>query len=100
MADLKIKINYTILHYEGKSGSYLRCMMNIEVLKPENEHYLEQYKVIGYKSKSDLINEALEMHRKRFTQRKKREELLLAGIEYAKDNGYVWAGLDGEDFEG
>lgn len=73
--------------------------MNIEVLRPENEHYVEQYSVLGFKNKSDLINEALEMHRKRLKQRKKRDELLAAGIDYARDNSYAWAGLDGDDFE-
>ncbi|MDQ1352387.1 MAG: hypothetical protein QG657_2693, partial [Acidobacteriota bacterium] len=27
------------------------------------------------------------------------DELLAAGIDYARDNGYAWAGLDGDDFE-
>jgi len=74
-------------------------MMNIEVLKSENERYVEQYRVLGFKNKSDLINEALEMHRKKLIQRKRREELLTAGIDYARGNSYAWAGLDGDDFE-
>ena len=73
--------------------------MNVEVLKPENISYLEQYKTLGFKSKSDMIDEALEMLRKKLKQKRRREELLLAGRSYALNNSYAWADLDGDDFE-
>jgi len=34
--------------------------MDAGVLKPENKSYPEQYEVLGFKSKSDMINEALD----------------------------------------
>ena len=37
--------------------------MNIEVLRPENTSYLEQYKVLGFKSKDDMVEEAIEILR-------------------------------------
>jgi uncharacterized protein involved in exopolysaccharide biosynthesis len=73
--------------------------MNVEILKPENVSYLEQYKALGFKSKTDMIDEALEMLRKKLKQKKRREEILKAGHSYAKNNSYVWADLDGDDFE-
>jgi len=73
--------------------------MNIDVLKPENKSYLEQYKVLGFKSKPDMINEALDILRKRSKQKLKRDALIKAGKSYAQDNGYAWADLDGDGFE-
>ena len=73
--------------------------MDVGVLKPENKNYLEQYKVLGFKSKTEMINEALDSLRKKLKQKERREKILKAGISYAKDNSYAWAGLDGDDFE-
>jgi uncharacterized protein involved in exopolysaccharide biosynthesis len=74
-------------------------MMNVEILKPENISYLEQHKALGFKSKTDMIDEALESLRKKLKQKKRREEILRAGQSYARDNSYAWADLDGDDFE-
>jgi hypothetical protein len=46
-----------------------------------------------------MINEALDSLRKKLKQKERREKILKAGISYAKDNSYAWAGLDGDDFE-
>jgi hypothetical protein len=73
--------------------------MDIGVLKSENKEYLEQYEVLGFKSKTEMIDEALDSLRKKLKQRERREKILKAGISYAKDNSYAWAGLDGDDFE-
>ncbi len=37
--------------------------MNVEVLKPENTRYLEQYEALGFKSKNHMVEEAIEMLR-------------------------------------
>jgi hypothetical protein len=42
--------------------------MIVEVLKPENENYLEQFEVLGVKSKSEMINEALDLLRDMLTE--------------------------------
>lgn len=73
--------------------------MDIGVLKPENRSYLEQYKILGFKSKSDMINEALDLLRKKLKQKLRRDALIKAGKSYAQDNSYAWADLDGDDFE-
>lgn len=73
--------------------------MNIEVLKPENINYLEQYKTLGFKSKTEMMDEALGMLREKLKQKKRREEIIKAGQSYAKNNSYAWADLDGDDFE-
>jgi len=73
--------------------------MELEILKPENIKYLEKYKTLGFKSKTDMINEALDLLRKKIKQKIRRDELLKAGKNYAQDNDYAWADLDGDDFE-
>jgi hypothetical protein len=73
--------------------------MEVGILKPENRSYLEQYKVWGFKSESDMIDEALDLLRRKLKQMKKRDDLLTAGKSYALDSSYVWADLDGDDFE-
>jgi len=61
--------------------------------------YLEKYKAFGFKSKSDMINEALDLLRKKIKQKKRRKDLLQAGKLYAQENDYAWADLDGDNFE-
>ena len=73
--------------------------MDIGVLKSENKEYLEQYEVPGFRSKSEMIDEALNSLRKKLKQKERREKILKAGISYANDNSYAWAGLDGDDFD-
>jgi Arc/MetJ-type ribon-helix-helix transcriptional regulator len=73
--------------------------MDVGVLTTENKSYLEQYKVLGFKSKTEMINQALETLRKKLKQEERRERLLKAGKSYAQDNSYAWGGLDGDDFE-
>lgn len=68
--------------------------MELEILKPENERYLQQYKVFGFKSKTEMINEAIDLSRKKLKQKKRREVLLKAAESYAQDNSYIWADLD------
>jgi hypothetical protein len=72
--------------------------MEIGVLKPENENCLAQHKTLGFKSETDMINEALDILRKNLKQRQRRAELLKAGKDYAQDNSYAWADLDFEPF--
>ncbi len=56
--------------------------MELEILKPENMRYLEKYKALGFKSKTDMINEALDLLRKKIKQKIRREDLLKAGKSY------------------
>jgi hypothetical protein len=37
--------------------------MNVEVQRPENLSYLEQYEILGFRSKSDMVEQAIEMLR-------------------------------------
>jgi len=41
----------------------MRRNMNIEILRPESMSYLDQYETFGYGSKSDMVEDALEMLR-------------------------------------
>jgi hypothetical protein len=45
--------------------------MNIEVLRPENTSYLEQYKTLGFRSKDDMVEEAKEWQLQRIENAKK-----------------------------
>ena len=73
--------------------------MELEILNPENVKYLEKYKALGFKSKTDMLNEALDLLRKKIKQKIRRRDLLRAGKSYAQDNDYAWAALDGDSFE-
>ncbi len=73
--------------------------MELEILKPENMKYLEKHEVFGFKSKTDMINEALDLLRRKRKQKIRRDELVKAGKNYAQDNEYAWADLDGDNFE-
>jgi anti-sigma28 factor (negative regulator of flagellin synthesis) len=58
--------------------------MNIEVLRPENTSYLEQYKILGFRSKDDMVEEALEMLRQKLTRFPHLSGWQLQRIENAK----------------
>ncbi len=46
-----------------------------------------------------MINEALDLLRKKSKQKLRRDALIEAGKSYAYDNSYAWADLNGDDFE-
>lgn len=58
--------------------------MNIEVLRPENMSYLEQYETFGFRSKSDMVEEAIEMLRDKLSRFPRLSKDRLQRIEDAK----------------
>ncbi len=66
----------------------------------EFETFLDEYKRLGYATKTALLNDAL-----RLLKREKAKELRAqwrkqAAEQYASEKlGYVWKGIDGEDFK-
>jgi anti-sigma28 factor (negative regulator of flagellin synthesis) len=58
--------------------------MDIEVLKPENTSYLEQYKILGFRSKDDMVEEAFEMLRHKLSRFPRLSGWQLQRIENAK----------------
>ncbi len=74
--------------------------MNLGQLSKENEQFIYEYKKIGYKTKTELIDEAVAILR-RNKEKERREKLVLeAGKNYEKSGvDYVWKSLDEEDFD-
>ena len=75
--------------------------MNLGQLSKENEHFVCEYKKIGYKTKTELIDEAVNLLR-RNKEKEQREKLVLAeGANYGKSGAdYVWESFDDEEFSG
>lgn len=58
--------------------------MNIEILSPENMSYLEKYETLGFRSKSDMVEEAIEMLRDKLSRFPRLSKGQLQRIENAK----------------
>ncbi len=58
--------------------------MNIEIRRPENTRYLEQYETLGFRSKEDMVEEAIEMLRDRLDPFSRLTKEQLQRIENAK----------------
>lgn len=74
--------------------------MNLGRLTRDNEEFLNDYKIFGYKTKTQMANEALKLLR----QAKKREQRgawLNDAFEELKGTkpDHAFASIDGEDFE-
>ncbi len=73
--------------------------MNLGQLAKENEHFVRKYKKIGYRTKTELVNEAVDLLRQSLEKAQREKLLLEEGAKYGKSmSKYVWEGLDGEDF--
>jgi len=58
--------------------------MNIEVLRPDNTRYLEHYEALGFRSKDDMVEEAIEMLRDKLNRFPRLSKGQLQRIENAK----------------
>lgn len=58
--------------------------MNVEVLRAENLSYLEQYEMLGFRSKSDMVEQAIEMLRDKLSSFPQLSKGQLQRIENAK----------------
>jgi hypothetical protein len=75
--------------------------MNLGQLTQENEEFLNDYKTFGYKTKTQMANEALKMLRvaKKKEQRTAWLEEAFTELQGSKPD-LAFASIDGDDFEG
>lgn len=71
--------------------------MNIGTLSSDVLRFVNTYKKIGYPTKTRLIEDAIELLRRKKEAETRENALLEAGKSYKED--YVWRELDGEDYE-
>lgn len=73
--------------------------MNLCYLSKENEQFVRSYKSFGYKTKSQLLNEAIEHLRHKEVQEQREILLRKESTKYGKSKPeYAWIPLDNEDF--
>lgn len=73
--------------------------MNIGNLPPEAEHFVSQYKALGYATRTQLITDAinaLRLQKARETRASTREQWLASYAQAGPE--HVWEALGDEDF--
>lgn len=75
--------------------------MNLGQLSDENEKFISRYKELGYKTRTQLANEAFNLLRNHMkkTQRATWREVAFAELQGSKPD-IAFAAIEGEDFEG
>ncbi len=72
--------------------------MNIGHLK--NEAFVKNYKELGFTTRNQLIDAALELLKKEMDKESRAKWRQAAHTEYTKSKmDYAWEPIDGEDFE-
>ncbi len=73
--------------------------MNLGHLDPENEEFINNYKEMGYSTKTQLANEAIKNLRRKKMQQLKEQWRREAFAEIAESKpDLAFSDLDGEDF--
>lgn len=73
--------------------------MNLGQLDPENEEFINNYKEMGYSTKTQLANEAIKNLRRKKKQHLREQWRIEAFAEIAESKrDLAFSALDGEDF--
>ena len=73
--------------------------MNLGHLDPENEEFINNYKEMGYSTKTQLANEAIKNLRRKKMQQQREQWRREAFAEIAESKpDLAFSDLDGEDF--